>query len=238
MNKESAIVKINKAGKIGSIFCKVVNILLIITAAIGLLGAITCAVLPKDFVKVKMSTEVETDINMKTFFQNLSPEEAAAVKNSIENNGYATINSSAGTADVQLTLDDNNVIHSGVAASSTTIEWSKVVALIFVATLVVIAGLVSMIFLGKLCKAFSVCATPFEENVIKYLNSFAFSLIPWTVLTTAASTYVSSLSSGSGNVSINVGLNVTMIIIVLALFGLAYIFKYGAVLQQESDETL
>jgi hypothetical protein len=42
----------------------------------------------------------------------------------------------------------------------------------------------------------------------------------------------------SGAPKVTLSINLAVIFTVLVIFALAYIFKYGAVLQQESDETL
>jgi len=42
--------------------------------------------------------------------------------------------------------------------------------------------------------------------------------------------------SGSSKVSLSI--NIAVVFTIVVIFALTYIFKYGAVLQQESDETL
>ena len=69
---------------------------------------------------------------------------------------------------------------------------------------------------------------------MKRLTTIA--LIPWTIVSTIINSILDSAKSGSASVSITLDLGV--VLIVLAVLVLVYIFKYGAVLQQESDETL
>ena len=93
-----------------------------------------------------------------------------------------------------------------------------------------------MIFAGKVCKAFRDCQSPFEENVIRRMQYFAYSLIPTVLL---ESVVAGSIGYFLGNTDgIGVNLNVSTILVVLVVFALVYVFKYGALLQQESDETL
>ena len=100
----------------------------------------------------------------------------------------------------------------------------------------ILAALVCMIFAGRLCKAFRDCETPFSENVIRCLQHLAYSLIPWTILSPVAENTARNLFSGDMNIVIS--LNLGMIVAVLFVFMLVAVFKYGAMLQQESDETL
>ena len=42
----------------------------------------------------------------------------------------------------------------------------------------------------------------------------------------------------TSNIRTGFNIDIPTVIVILLLFGLAYVFKYGAVLQTESDETL
>jgi hypothetical protein len=82
--------------------------------------------------------------------------------------------------------------------------------------------LIALIFGQKLAKALSVCDSPFEEKVIKAMMNFGKSLIPMAV-------FFVLLYGLSG-----VGTALAVLVVILFI----QIFKYGAKLQQESDETL
>lgn len=79
---------------------------------------------------------------------------------------------------------------------------------------------VILCFAHKFAKSLEECNSPFEENVIKCMKNFGISLIPWVIFT--------FVTSGS----------LILALIVLVIFLLMSIFKYGAQLQQEADETL
>ncbi|MDE5883880.1 MAG: hypothetical protein K2H29_02180 [Oscillospiraceae bacterium] len=81
--------------------------------------------------------------------------------------------------------------------------------------------LIAVIFGGKFAKALELCETPFEENVLKTMKNFGFSLIPMGLV---------YLSDG--------GIDLTAIVLIIAIIIFTYIFKYGAELQKESDETV
>ena len=99
-----------------------------------------------------------------------------------------------------------------------------------------VALFITLLFAGKLCQAFRDCESPFEEKVVKQLNALAYSLLPWVVLGSLTESISESIFTNNFNLMIGVDLG--MVLIILFIFVLAYIFKYGAVLQQESDETL
>ena len=84
-------------------------------------------------------------------------------------------------------------------------------------------------------KALRKCETPFCESVIKSMSRFAISLIPAVFMNMVCGGMWSSLFSGSGfAMTVNLG----SVLLVAVIFLLIAVFKYGALLQQESDETL
>ncbi|MDE6730969.1 MAG: hypothetical protein K2J71_09380, partial [Oscillospiraceae bacterium] len=67
------------------------------------------------------------------------------------------------------------------------------------------AVLIAVIFAGKFAKALEVCETPFEENVLKTMKNFGFSLIP---------TGLVCLSDG--------GIDLTVIVLIIAIIIFTY----------------
>ena len=96
--------------------------------------------------------------------------------------------------------------------------------------------MVTLCFISSLCKAFRDCESPFEENVVRKMRNLAYSLIPWAIFSTITNSVADSLLMNK--VSVNFTVDLGVIMIVLVVFVLVHIFKYGAMLQQESDETL
>ena len=92
--------------------------------------------------------------------------------------------------------------------------------LIFIFSLLLI---ISISFAKKLFVSLEKCDTPFSEEVVNNLSRFVYSLVPWGIFGFSAN----GLSGGIGLV---------MVIVVVAI--LTSVFKYGAELQRESDETL
>ena len=99
-----------------------------------------------------------------------------------------------------------------------------------------IVTMVTLWFIGALCKAIKNCDSPFSEDVIRKMKRFAYSLIPWCVVSSVANSAMSSMWSNHWD--FNLSVNGNMVAVVLVVLALTYIFQYGAVLQQESDETL
>lgn len=107
--------------------------------------------------------------------------------------------------------------------NSSVIIWGTVGTMAVSAVMCAVM-LVVVIFGGKLAKALEVCNSPFEEDVLKSMKKFTFSLIPVGVF--------EIIWNGVSGVS----LTEAFIVIVIIMF--VFIFNYGAELQKESDETV
>lgn len=230
--KNEAILKINKFGKVGSIIALVAKILVGISIFFLLIASIACLVMPKDFIEMKVSNNVDMTVDMESFGMTFTEEEWTAAQAELELE--ATLDGEEIGME-NITADDNKVM-----VSQTSKERSLTIrdfgGLLMLLTVGLVMIMVLLCFISSLCKAFRDCETPFEENVIKKMQRLAYSLIPWAVISTVTQSVADSLANN--NVSITVGVDFGIILIILIVFALTYIFKYGAVLQQESDETL
>ena len=101
------------------------------------------------------------------------------------------------------------------------------------------ALLTIFVFLLRLSDAFRVCDTPFDEKVIKRMMTFAWVLLGGAIIMGFSFT---GGVSGIGIYSRLGGLSYTVrfapAIISLVVLFLTVIFRYGAKLQKEADETL
>ena len=86
-----------------------------------------------------------------------------------------------------------------------------------------------------LMKVLKSCETPFCDDVIKKMTLFANSLIPAIILNMVCGGMWSSLGKGT---EFGLTVNLGSVLLVAVLYLLVVVFKYGAQLQQESDETL
>lgn len=236
--KDQAAQKINKIGKIGYIIAMICRILLII-AAVGCLVImiVTATVTPSGMITVRTSGDVEFNVDLSSLNVTLSPEE------------QNEINSAEVVYDTFSYIDPDNreYIMMEITSTEHTItargksddglfDVHSLSYLMIPVLITIISALVCIIFAGNLCKAFRDCETPFAENVIINLRRLAYSLIPWTLLNSFADGTMEHLLNGEIHLYFN--LNIGMIVTVILVFMLVVVFKYGAVLQQESDETL
>ena len=109
-------------------------------------------------------------------------------------------------------------------------------AMLLVATVAMGLLLVIFCFGEAMCKAFATCETPFEENVIKKMNHLAVALIPWGIISPMLISAMEGFMQGGLHLDFTIDMG--LVVIVLIVFLLVHVFKYGAILQQESDETL
>lgn len=229
MIKEQAIAKINKMGKAGRVITNILKVFTIIGIVILTMVTILMLLLPKDLFQYHFVSQDRLEISIDALEKlPLSQEERESLKR-----GEIQEILSQGTYFIE---GDKIValLSSGEKDGVATVNH-----LLFIMLCGTVAGvftLITLIYAGKLCKSFETCASPFEENVIWRMRRFAYSLIPWVLLTDMSESALGSLFEGKMELKISV--NISALIIVLALLALVYIFQYGAVLQQESDETL
>ena len=201
-------------------------------------------VLPKDLVKMDMSATAEVMVDMSTFGVAFSQEDkaafAAGLKDGIEDEERKEFrmnmdgNGSVYEAE-EIFMEDDSVTVKGTV-DTYTVELGDLRLVMVMAMIAMVALLVTLIFAGKLCRAFRDCESPFEEGVVKNLTAIAYSLFPWVVLNSVSSSVRETIFTN--NVQLILGVDLGVVAVILLIFVLAYIFKYGAVLQQESDETL
>ncbi len=232
--KEQAIQKINKIGKISSIFALIGKIVVGAGLVCTIIGAIICFAIPKDLVEITTAGALVMDVDFTAlgvdaseFQDEAAREEAIAeMEESITGEDFTVID---------VSMDETGARIAGTMAEySFTIRdgaWAVVIAAVALAM-----TFVTLWFVGSLCKAFRDCQSPFEENVIKKMKNLAVALIPWCIISSVSDSTFNSIISGKPSFSLSVDLG--MVLVVLVVLVLVYIFKYGAVLQQESDETL
>ena len=233
--KEVAIEKINKMGKVSLIITNIAKVLVIIGMVFTLIGAIICSVIPKDFVSINISGDAQVEVNFEAFGDLINENDLKegleqASKNgniSVDGKGYVISNVSK---DGKKLLVDTGTKNQRILtmASIRNVCISAFIYEVFV--------LITLFAVGALSKAVKNCETPFEENVIQKLKTFTYTLIPWVVADSVMTTAIKLFMGQSDSISVTV--NMGMLMVVLTVYGLTYIFKYGAMLQQESDETL
>lgn len=75
-----------------------------------------------------------------------------------------------------------------------------------------------------------------KNEAIGLMQKIAISLIPLAVYSAFVDSLLNSIINGKLNFVMDI--DILVIMAILLVFLLTFIFKYGAMLQQESDETL
>lgn len=244
MKKEEAILKINKLGNISNIIVRICKVFVILGLVFTVLGTIITMVLPKDFIQMDLSATAEVMVDMSTMgvafteedreifatglYDGLEEDEKEEIQMSMDVNGSVYEAS-------EIVMEEDAVRVKGTVETY-TVELGDLRLVMILAIVTLVALLVTLVFSGRLCRAFRDCQSPFEEGIVKNLTYLAYSLCPWVVMNSLSSSIRETIFTN--NVQYILGVDLGVVVVILLIFVLAYIFKYGAVLQQESDETL
>lgn len=236
MNKQEAVGKINSMGKAGRIIAMIFRVVMIVGLVIIIAAIISVYAMPKDFVKISVKGDAVVSINLDSLGVDLSDDDMQRLADSMSKGTLELNGVMYGKAEG--TQTDNGV---SISAESETVSLTlrDMGGALIAAVISCASALVVFIFVGKLFKAFEVCASPFEEGVLKAMKNFGYSLIflvAGSIFADVAQGILTSVFAGNGEMSIHIDFNI--ILIAMTIFGLTYIFRYGAILQQESDETI
>lgn len=234
--KEQAIKKINKMGKVANIITTICKVCVIIGIVGALIGTIVCAVLPADLVTMKFSGDATVVVSMEAV-EKLSGEsiDEEELRKELFESGNLSVDGKDYDM-TEITLEGKNLIVKADAEKPASITLGDIAKVCGTVVVLLAVILVTLFFIGNLCKAFRDCQTPFEENVIKKMTAFAYSLIPMVIVEGVAESVTMFFMGKADGVGIE--FDPGTVIVVLVIFALVYVFKYGAMLQQESDETL
>lgn len=234
--KQEVVTKINKFGKVGEIIANICRIVVIMGVVFLLVaGIMLLAVMPKNMMNINVKTVMGLTFDAAAIGETFATEDITEMEASLreEFNGNVTANGE------ELVISD--VVVNGdvmeITAETDKVELlgkGKVVVFLIMQLLQMAVAIVTITFIIKLCKEFKTCETPFSNDVIKRMKQVGYSLIPWCFTYPTAEAAANFMVSNNLNLSIDLG----MIIMVLVVIALTHIFKYGAMLQQESDETL
>ena len=235
--ENTSIKKINTAGKIGY----VISILLIVCSIVAMVGIGICialtTVISDNDINIKMATTINIDstgnflekINSFTFI-----------------NGVEDLNTLIENENEKIELNDEDISEisikendGGLLLNAKTNEISismKKITIALVSVFIYLGAVTVTLYMVKaLMKSLKKCETPFAEDVIKNMTRFATSLVCVVILHMILGGVLSSVRSGSKfELSIDLG----SILLVAVIYVLITVFKYGAQLQHESDETL
>lgn len=228
--KEQAISKINKIGKISSIVTMITKILVGVGLVCSLVGAVICFVFPEDIFKMS----VEGDVIMEVNFESMGIELTEADVQEAQEHARWELTGDEGDFS-EVSFSQEKMVMTGIY-DGFSFAMGDLRGILVLVVITLIMTFITLLFVGELCKAFRDCRSPFEEEVIKKMQKLGYALIPWTIVATVSNSLTDSIMNHK--ISLSFTLDMGVILIVLIVLVLVHIFKYGAVLQQESDETL
>ncbi|MBQ9807346.1 MAG: hypothetical protein IJM55_00580 [Ruminococcus sp.] len=217
--KDQTIKNINDLGKISRIIVIIMKIAVIVGIVCTIIAGVALCLIKGDALKFSGFADGEIVLDTEGL-----PKNFIRIDESDE-----TLKWFGSEMKVSLAEDKE---HSGdgqlykLDASVDALEYGDVKPLVvggcFCITAFLAVTMIALIFGEKLAKALEKCDSPFEDSVMKAMGNFGKSLIPMAVFMVV----LRGLS----------GVSTFLAILVVLLF--IQVFKYGAKLQKESDETL
>ena len=245
--KEQSIKNIHTIGKISYIAAVIAKALVIVGLVVTLLVSVLCFTVFADKFKADMNAQIDMEVDCKELevdyeaLETLDDDgmliKGETVKIGDTNLGtiisFEVSEQDYKTGKVEMKDD---ILCAQLESEGVTVTAKEIGFMLLLVSLGFVMTIVTISFVEALCKEFRNCETPFDAKVIKKMQNLAISLIPWTIISSISDSVVASFLQGGLQFQFNLDLSVALV--VLIVFVLVYVFKYGAVLQQESDETL
>ena len=235
--KNSSIKKINTAGLIGYI----VSILLIVCIIAGMVGIGICTVgafaISDNDINVKMDTNIKINstgnfLNRLNLFVKINGMEDLSILTEDTKDGLKLNDSDISELSVK---EENGGLNINAKTNEITFSMKRIIIALIAIFIFLGVVTVSLYMVKALMKSLKNCETPFSEEVIRNMTRFATSLVCVVASNIILSGFWKTLTSGLNyKISIDLG----SILLVAVIYILITVFKYGAKLQQESDETL
>ncbi len=235
--KNSNIKKINTAGQVGYI----ISIILIVCTIIGMvtIGILTAGAIA--IAKDNISVKVQTNVNINSTGNFLEK-----INSFIKFDGIEDLSALTEEAKEGIKINDSDIAelrveeeNGGLIINAKTkeikIEMNQVVTALILAFIMLLAITVSLYMVKALMKSLKECETPFSEDVIERMSRLGTCLVCVLVIYFVIGGLCSSLLTGIIDVPT---VNLESILLVAVIYILITVFKYGAGLQHESDETL
>lgn len=242
--KSSIKRKVNGIGLAGRIVSTIL-IVLMSMACFGLIvGGIALAVMPREAITIGVKSDFDVKLN-KTFFGSdfkaLAEEQLNEINAKLEVEGNEIVDWNAEDTLTELTVSGST--------ERMQFDLSRLSGAVFAGLGYCAALLVVFVFLNRLSTAFHRCDTPFDDLVIKRMNVFAWVLVGCAAAASIAESIANSLLERTADLSfalnaadVDSGFGFSFsfgpILIALVVLFLTVVFRYGAQLQRESDETL
>lgn len=216
--KNENVVKINKLGKISRILINIVMVVTMITMVCLPILMIVTLTIPDDGVKINGEASINIMVDRDSVPDNVIKIDESNFDSKI-----------FGTA-LKWIAKDNGVVNGeqlftieGGVNDFTGKQLKPIVVLACAGgEIILICLYIALIFAKKLAKALEMCSSPFEDDVLKRMKPFGIAFAVWG----CAVLVINGVS----------GLLAASAVIIVLLF--ISIFKYGAQLQQQADDTV
>ena len=220
--------KVNTVGKVGQILAKVADTLMWIALVVCFLLLLAGVLLPQEVLSVSLSHKavIKVDVSEVPVFDEL--EKWGESDGSLELDGISYDIESVERNESQLEAVGESEVY---ILKTRDLIWTMAIAMISIISILVVLH-----YIEALCKNFRNCETPFTEEVVQGLKKLAIAMIPMIVLSNVGETTLEGLIAG--NMDLVFGVDFMEVMLVIIVFLLAAIFRYGAMLQQESDDTI
>ena len=226
--KNEYVEKINKLGNAGYVISKICSVLVIIGFVACLVGSALIALIPKDSVTITTGHETVIEMDMThSILPNLVGIEA-------DDDGSFEMN---GIKYDQFEINNSFAKQTATAkATPYTYSLNKMLWITVAGAVMCLVMLNAMKKINTLFKNFKECETPFTIETVNDFKNLAVSLIPVMVMSWVVQAVTVFITTGVLDIEIGVDLTVVMCVVVILM--MSEIFRYGTMLQTESDETL
>ncbi len=227
--KNNNVKKINFIGKIGKIAVILGIILLsitLITTVISGIFSIGLVSESEEIIKINGDFSCELSIDKDKIPEWFIDNEVDDIVESAEDVENVDFDMFGIKLDVEKNESENGEIIVKADGAMEDFDSKYILAnipmVLFTSAFLTAMLMIGMFFAYRLAKAFELCNSPFEDKVIKSMKNFGFSLIPWAIAECMSKEWSM----------------ITAIFLVIIVILFAYIFGYGAKLQQENDDTV
>lgn len=233
--KNDVVAKINKIGKVGQIICRIGKVVLIIPFVVSVFTVMILAAIPQNLVTIDMSHQAAFHVDLnKLQVMNVIEHMEPTITDDMDISASIVLNGTDYNV-VDFEQRDNELKILADAETYTLDLWNMLWILIST-VLSIVAIYIVLHFAQKVCKTFRHCETPFTDEIVNALKKLAISIIPMAFLSSITNSVTDSMMTGNFNIMLDIDLMTIMLVVFV--FMLAAIFKYGTILQIESDETL
>ena len=251
--KEKVMKKVNNFGKVGIVvghICRGVSILAALAIVLFAIG--TCFI-SENLGEMQYYNGVKWSLNLSEFSEEDKQEIVPSILGSVDAGEAEDIvlqnkevKTTAGDITIKFKEEEMEIVSAEYDENTdillvdtrtndiNILQPVKVLVLAICVVLSAVAEIITFTFVIKLCKEFKTCETPFTQNIVDHMKKVAYSLIPWCITYPLMEAAFEMMVSNTFAFTLNLGL----IFVVFVIVSLTYMFRYGVMLQQESDETL